>query len=1534
MATPDASPGASPDDSSRAASHAAGSATAGRGAGTGGGRRAPRRWPWIAGGALAFLLVLVLLAPTLLAPAVKERVLGLANERLDGTATLQGLSFSLGGRVHVAGLSVRDAEDRPVADLPEVEIQADVLALLGGRVVADVTVRDPVLHVRRRADGRLNVQALLRDGPPARERVSVPEPVASAVGGRLDGAEARGGEARGRDGAPDAGAPLAVADLPAIEGRLTVSRGTLLLHDEEHGTTELRELEAALDVEDLERPAPFRVSAALAGPGGPAGRVRCTGDVTAARDGLVDPARMRAHAEYALEDVRLDGLQPAVALFAPVEQLGGGLAGRGSWTWDGGLAVAGSTEFDLSGPAIRTAALGPEPRALPTCRLTVEASLDDAGDGTQSLRFVAGPLLDLRYDGTVRGATGESPALDGTLELSGRIDELQALARGLVPLREDVALAGSLSAHARLGAAFGEDGLASASVDARVGVDGLQAHEVGGGKVNLGELTGLDLVLQGRAEPAAGRLELEAFELTAGPVGARASASVSGLPHGGAAFDPAAMVVREGDLQADADLGRLADVLGRFVDLGGATLAGRLAARATADGREGGASVRFDVAINGLHATTPGGDRDDGGVADDGDGGDGGGDGADGPGTELRIPRLAVAGRLGADAQAARVEELSVHWDALTAAGLAVPAGDLGLSGRYAVQKGMLELDEWTLESPLARGGGRARIEGLASTDAGPVLSGQVSLQGETEPWRALLAGLVPDLGPARASGTFALDVQAGHEGTMSTIESTLTLTGVALDGFVAGGRPLALPPTNLNLGSRIELDTGGEGRLSVPTLAMNAPGLTVTAKAEVLGTAADAADRQVRLSGFWNADPGELGRRLAILMDGIEPSGERLDGNVSVAMAGERVDVQARVTGAHLLVELPPDEAGGTPARRVEQREVDVRFDGTVDLGADDRLEIRAASFSSGTATASLAGTVTGLSTPSEQAADVSLDASASLDRLLADLGALLPLPGWAAEGALTLTGSVSGDAGRLALGTRAEIADLHVVVPLADGAPPDAVPTVIADEMVAIDVHAALDVEPLDLQLDHVDVRSSVLHGRLTGRATGLRALLAADVPAQPGPAAGAAAEAGGEAPVARFAPLDGDFRYVPSRLGALLSPWLPGTLTGDAEEPLVFHVEGPVADFDPLGLLRSLRADATVGLGRLGLPPGLTTAGTVTVASADGRAQVSGGLSLNGGRLELDALLDANPADAGTAGAEGASGAAGAGPVSTLRLTLDGVQLNQELATLLAHVHPLFAGGGDAELATVTGRLAGGLDARWAGPLPAAGEGATDWLALLGRSLSATGRLQGDGLALTGSPLLADMLGRVGVPSSKDLSIAPVEFAVRDGRLAYAEPWLWRVSGIETSFTGSLGLDLSLDLTWHVPVTERLVQKHGFLESLAGQTISIPITGSVSAPRLEWDGALKGLAERAAKAELERKAKEKLGGLGGILGEGGKAGEGEGGKAATPEELLASADRLWDEGQRQQARALYREILDKHKLSLVYALNKKRIKDRAGD
>jgi hypothetical protein len=1466
----------------------------------------------VVSGVLVLLVALVLLAPTLLAPIVTSRVLGLAAERVDGTVTLEDLSLSLGGHVQLTGLTVTDRQGRPVASLPDVEIQADVFALLGGRVDADVTVRAAQLHLRRDAGGDLNVQALLREPPGVARQASLAPPVASAA--------ARGAPEAG--GAPGAGTPLAVADLPDISARVQLSGGTVVLHDEA-AATELREIEFAITLDDLERPAPFTVTGVFDGPGGPAGTVRLSGDVTAARDGFVDPARMSAHADYVLEDVRLDGLSPAAALFAPVQQLGGGLSGHGQWAWAGGLAVSGVTEIDLSGPALLMEALGPERRALPSCRLTAEAQLDEAGDGTQSLRFVAGSLLDLRYEGTVAGATGDAPGLGGELSLVGRVDELQAAARGLLPLRTDVGLSGSLALEARFDAALSDAGPVDVSLDARLGIEDLAAHEGGGGKINLGDLTGLDVVLKARAEPTEGRAHLERFELLAGPVSAHARARVSGLSRDDAAFDPALLVVQDGDLAADADLGRLADTLSRFLDLGGLQLAGRLTARAMADGRDGGASAEFDVAVEGLHVVSPAAA------------------GSEDPPAELTVPRLTAHGVVGADARAARIDAMTVRWEGSRVAGLDVPAGDVGLAGSYAMQDGVLDLEEWTLSSSLARGGGRARIAGLAEGSDGPVVSGTISLQGETEPWRALLAGRVPDLASARARGAYALVLEADHEGGVSRIEPTLTLTGVALDGYVLDGQALPLPETDAQLGASISLDTREAGRVEVSTLTFRAPGIDLTAEATVVGLvgatpgvpgggsaahgpaggpdgdgpAGDGPPTLATLDGTWTADPSVLGPRLAVLLGGPALSGERLGGDLAVQLDGDILDAQGSVQAPYLVIDLPADAASETPARRIVQRDLGLRFDLDADLGAGDRLEIHSASIESGTARASVAGVLSHLSTPSEQAADMTLEASASLSRLLADLGSLLPLDGWTAEGAATLTGRLARDAGRLSLTSRTDIEGLRVVVPPSPDAEQDALPTVITDERLEIDVLAAVDVEPLDIDLDHLDLRSSVMRGRLTGRALGLRTLLAED--AEDAADAVNAQAAGGEAAVARFAPLDGDFRYVPSRLGALLSPWLPGTLTGEAEEPLIFHVEGPVTGFDPLALLGSLSADATVGLGTLGLPPGLTTAGTVDVQSASGRAQVKGGLSLNGGRLDLDALLDANPVEAGQA------------PVSTLHLALDGVQLNQELATLLAHVHPLFAGGEDSELATVTGLLAGGLDVTWNGPLPTA-DGETDWLSLLGRSLSATGRLAGDQLALTSSPLLADMLGKLGVPASTELSIAPVEFEVRDGRLAYAEPWAWRVSGVDTSFTGSLGLDFSLDLAWNVPVTERMIERYDSLESLKGQAITIPITGTVSDPKLQWDGVLNDLAGRAAKAELEQKAKEKLGDLGGILGEGSKDGEG----ATRPEELLAEADRLWDEGKREEARVLYREIRQKHKLTLVYALNKKRIKDRADD
>jgi len=75
--------------------------------------------------------------------------------------------------------------------------------------------------------------------------------------------------------------------------------------------------------------------------------------------------------------------------------------------------------------------------------------------------------------------------------------------------------------------------------------------------------------------------------------------------------------------------------------------------------------------------------------------------------------------------------------------------------------------------------------------------------------------------------------------------------------------------------------------------------------------------------------------------------------------------------------------------------------------------------------------------------------------------------------------------------------------------------------------------------------------------------------------------------------------------------------------------------------------------------------------------------------------------------------------------------------------------------------------------------------------------------------------------------------------------------------------------------------------------------------------------------AQARLESELESRLGGLKGVLGGAAETG---------PEELLAEADALWEAGSKAEARPLYKRLMDDHKYSLAYQLNKDRIKQRA--
>jgi len=1290
-------------------------------------------------------------------------------------------------------------------------------------------------------------------------------------------------------------------ELPQVAATVRIHDATVRVHGD-GGDTELKNVAIAFDLKALDQPATFDVGAALSGPGGPAGQVKLSGDVLLAKDGkLAEAPPVRV--DYTLDTLRVEALAPAATLFAELPAASGRVGGSGHWEWQGGLRLRGQTALTLDGLRVEGAAPGGQALVVPDTKLTAEAQLDESGAGRQTLGLVAGKLIDLHWDGAVAGLLGERPSLEGALKLNGELGGLFDLLREPLALQPGVGVAGELAVDTSVRAEWTKSGPQSVAVQGTLGVTQLSAHDAQGRPLDLG-LKAVTAKVDLAAQPSAGTAALETLELQAGPLALSARGRVEGLPRNGAALDPAKLAVQGGQFSADADLAPLLAAVAPLVDLHGLTAQGTVQIRGQADGTAGAVSGQAKVTVKGLSVQGP-------------------------EGLDLSVPGLTVDASASADERAIQLENFVARWEPLRAMTHAIPNGELAASATWTPADRVLDVPHWTLACPLAGGEGKLKATlGPASVPASSVASAALAastalaarveatlqLSGQVEPVREWLAALRPELQAARGEGQWDLKLTAEVAGDRITAQPQLTLRGVGLKGYVVGGRELPLDRADVDFGARIDFDRGA-GSIQAEDLSLRAPGVELTASGQAANVLGDPAAATGALDCTWSLQPDVVTARLGALLGGLGLAGAPLSGAARVEVAPAGATATGNLSGAEIAVTLPADAATGKPARTLVQRELKADFDLTASPWPSvDTLDIRRGEFRSSTAQATVAGRVERLSTPAAASADVRFHLDAELARLLADLGPALGLPAWEAAGSAVVEGKLTGDAGQLALTADGTIANLHMVLPAPappKSAPPSAAgavanaaapkaPIVIDEPKLTFGLTSQILVEPLDVTLERASIESSFLRGKLDGKILALRS----DTP--------------------RLAPLEGDFTYIPDTLGALLQPWLPVQWTGSTEQPLRFRVEGELAKVDPVAMLGGLSADATIGLGQI-TAPGLTTGGQVDVKNHDGRTQVVGKLTANAGMLDLDADLDLRPAGAAPA----ATGAAA--PSSQFKTTLAGLQVTQELADLLARVHPLFAGTAGSQVATVSGVISADLSGRWDGVLPTSGEPPGGWVAALAHSLSASGRLDAGQLDIASSALLGDMLSAFDLPGRAELSLTPIEFKIEQGRISYAQPWVVRLAGTETNFTGSVGLDLSLDMTWNVPITDALVAKHGFLKSLAGQSIEVPISGTATKPVLEWSGALKDLAARAAQAELEKKLKDKLGGLPSIPGVTDSGASG-GQPATSPEDLLAQADKLWDEGKHAEAKPLYQELIDKHKYTLVYTLNKKRIKERA--
>ena len=803
----------------------------------------------------------------------------------------------------------------------------------------------------------------------------------------------------------------------------------------------------------------------------------------------------------------------------------------------------------------------------------------------------------------------------------------------------------------------------------------------------------------------------------------------------------------------------------------------------------------------------------------------------------------------------------------------------LSVAGRFDGAAERLSIPELAIVAGSVRVDGRADVAGWGEGSALAVRDTRFALEADLDRLADDAAAFF-DLGENALGGKLSGEVTLAGEGGHAEASGRLTAQALRLSGAALGPDGIALRQLVLEArGSYDEAsDTARIERWSAVGDFLDWAGSgSVT-------DVADAGRRTVTLSGAGRVDPSSLGTTLAGLLEGTRVAGDPLAGELDVAQTSDALALVMRWRGSRIAIARPDSPP-------LEQRDFALALD-VQQRTSVTVLDVRELSYRSPTIEVTGRGAY-----DAEGPSELAFEAAGALERILTDFGLEEPTPGRSTSGALTVDARVSGTPEALAVDGSARIADFVLVVPDAEGGRARTI------REPAIDVRLAATLSPRaeTLALEALTFTSSFLHGTVTGAFSGLGALSRPRT-AEVGDG-DAAVPATSELVIERF---HGDLRYVPDDLGAVLAPWLPGELSGREEQPIAFDFAGRTRDLALDSLLAGVEGTATIGVGRLRTPT-VETWGTAALTVRDGRARARADLRANGGTvtvrsdLELAAARDAAPAEEP--------------PASRLVLSADDVEARSGLAPLLSHLHPVFTSLRGLRDDEIGGLVSAALDVRYDGELTPEVL-ARGWEALPKERISGTGSFEVARASLANSDLLGKLLGALGVDTTKEFEIRPIEFTITRGRIAYARPWKWSIDGVPTSFTGTVGLDETLDLEWQLPITDKLVKQQPLLSSLQGQSFTLPIGGTITRPRLDFDDTLKELVSTAARTELTKNL-----GLGG-----------GGGGRDDPAALMEQADALWDAGRKAEAARIYERIEDDFKVSLVYLLNRDRIKKRA--
>lgn len=675
------------------------------------------------------------------------------------------------------------------------------------------------------------------------------------------------------------------------------------------------------------------------------------------------------------------------------------------------------------------------------------------------------------------------------------------------------------------------------------------------------------------------------------------------------------------------------------------------------------------------------------------------------------------------------------------------------------------------------------------------------------------IAGIFADLGTL---------VTTGNERPTGRLAATIKATGVSGRADVTAGVEIAdldvtLPSVSGAKPShvkepRFRMSVTGSWdpasrRLAIPQFAVSGAG------AEINGTA-DWSEKSAQVAVRGKLRPAPL-----LAMTGSLPEGFAFDSDIDFdvggELRGEATAFKGRIGAQNLVIAMPMNTKG--QGRVVKDKNVQITFDGSGTFAAGrQRIDLTSLRVDSTHVKLDAKGRVPMSVT---DLADFDVTANADLKPMLEQLG-LGDLGGATTQGRASLVLGVRGASGLTKLTGRVSVKDFTVAVPEAEGRKA----ITVTDPSVDLVFDASVIEMSNDLLLNDISLKSTFMDAAVRGAIVGL--------PSQP---------------AFKGVTLSAD--YEPTRLGVVLAAFADVAVTGTGKRHVSAALDGPVQSTDFVGLLRAGTGTTSIALAPIQMGS-LTLDGTMKSTWTKGTLDTTGDLKFNGGPLAISSSLGLAP------GAKG----------SSLKAALTGAQATGQLSPLASMVNPIFAVTGGAG-STLTGLIDANLDLTVSGQLTEA-DLTGGWEKFPKDRIDGTGRLGFSQGAVQGSTMLLKLADLLLGTGASEVSLQPITFTIRQGRLSYDSPLRMSVKGLDLVWTGSVGLDRTLALDLEIPVTDALRARLPFLSKLRVDTLRLPVKGTTSNPDVNVGGLLADLAKQALLGEVTG-GNSGGGILGGILG-----------------------------------------------------------------